>query len=42
MPTQAGAQTPGHDPGAKIFHWVTVALIGAQFIIGLIMPSMHH
>lgn len=30
-----------YDSGAKSFHWLTAALIGTQFIIGLIMPGMH-
>ena len=44
MPTsiQAVAQAAGYDPGAKSFHWVTVALLGSQFIIGWIMPSMRN
>ena len=31
-----------YDAKAKSFHWVTAALFGAQFIIGLIMPSVRH
>ena len=30
-----------YDAAAKSFHWLTALLIGAQFIIGLIMPGMH-
>jgi hypothetical protein len=32
-PIQAEAQTAGYDPAAKSFHWVSVALVGAQFTI---------
>jgi cytochrome b561 len=27
---------------AKSFHWVTAALVGAQFIVGWIMPGLRH
>jgi len=30
-----------YDAGAKSFHWLTAALIGTQFIIGLVMPELH-
>jgi len=31
-----------YDAGAKSFHWLTAALLGTQFILGLIMPGVHH
>jgi cytochrome b561 len=31
-----------YDPAAKSFHWVTVALLGSQFVVGWIMPGMRH
>lgn len=34
------AQAAEYDVGAKSFHWVTVALLGAQFVIGWIMPGV--
>src|SRR5207245_2214209 len=36
------AQAAAYGAGAKSFHWVTVALIGSQFVIGLIMPGLRH
>jgi cytochrome b561 len=41
-PIQAEAQTAGYDPAAKSFHWVSVALVGAQFTIGWILPNMRN
>jgi len=34
------AQGAEYGAGAKSFHWVTVALVGTQFIIGWIMPGV--
>src|SRR5437588_7762503 len=42
IPVQARVQTARYDPGAKCFHWVTVALLGVQFMIGWIMPGMRY
>jgi cytochrome b561 len=44
MPTAipVRARATGYDPAAKSFHWVTVALLGAQFTIGWIMPAMRY
>jgi cytochrome b561 len=36
------AQAAEYGTGAKSFHWVTAALLGAQFVIGWIMPSVRH
>ena len=35
-------QTAEYDAGAKSFHGATVALLGSQFVIGWIMPSVSH
>ena len=35
--TQAAA---GYDPVARIFHWLTVLLVLAQFIVGWTMPDV--
>jgi cytochrome b561 len=36
------AQAAEYDTGAKSFHWLTVVLLGSQFIIGWIMPGVRH
>ena len=35
-------QETQYGSAAKSFHWVTVALVGAQFTIGWIMPGLSH
>jgi len=35
-------QAADYNAGAKSFHWLTVALLGSQFIIGWIMPGVRH
>src|SRR5450755_2420928 len=30
-----------YDPTAKIFHWLIVALLLAQYLIGWLMPDLH-
>ncbi|HYM32201.1 MAG TPA: cytochrome b [Candidatus Cybelea sp.] len=30
----------GYDAGAKVFHWLTVALLLAQYAVGWIMPAV--
>ena len=35
-------QAAEYNAGAKSFHWLTVALLGSQFIIGWIMPGVRH
>jgi cytochrome b561 len=36
------AQAAEYGTGAKSFHWVTVVLLGSQFVIGWIMPGVSH
>jgi cytochrome b561 len=36
------ARAAEYGPVAKSFHWVTVALLSLQFILGWIMPGMRH
>jgi len=36
------AQAKEYSTGAKSFHWLTVALLGAQFVIGWIMPAVRY
>src|SRR5438105_12525779 len=39
---ESDGEAASYDPGAKSFHWVTVALLGSQFILGWIMPGMRN
>jgi cytochrome b561 len=34
--------TPTYDPVARIFHWLTVALILLQLVAGWLMPDIHN
>ncbi len=37
-----GVQAAQYGTAARSFHWVTAALLGAQFAIGWIMPGMRY
>ena len=40
MSERATARQPGYDAVAKALHWLVVALLGAEFIIGWTMPDI--
>jgi cytochrome b561 len=40
MSTTAAGYLQGYDAGAKFFHWLTVALLLAQYAVGWIMPDI--
>lgn len=40
MSASAAGRLQGYDAGAKFFHWLTVALLLAQYAVGWIMPDI--
>ncbi len=36
------SQPPAFSAPAKLFHWLTVLLLAAQYAIGWLMPDIHH
>ena len=40
MTATAAGRLRGYDAVAKFFHWLTVALLLAQYAVGWIMPSI--